>query len=36
MIRLTGSGNYTLSRICDGMTITNGLSNTGVETSLKA
>jgi len=36
MIRLSGSGNYTLSRIWDGMTITNGLSNTGVETSSKA
>ena len=34
MIRLSGSGNYTLSRIRDGMTITNTLSNTGVETSL--
>jgi len=36
MIRLSGSGNYTLSRISDGMTITNALSNTGVETSSKA
>jgi len=36
MIRLLGSGNYTLSRIWDGMTITNALSNTGVETSSKA
>jgi len=36
MIRLSGSGNYTLSRIWDGMTITNALSNTGVETSSKA
>jgi len=36
MIRLSGSGNCTLSRIWDGMTITNGLSNTGVETSSKA
>ena len=33
MIWLSGSGNYTLSRIWDGMTITNTLSNTGVETS---
>jgi len=32
MFRLSGSGNYTLSRIWDGMTITKGLSNTGVET----
>ena len=36
MIRLPGSGNYTLSRIWDGMTITNALSNTGVGTSSKA
>jgi len=36
MIRLSGSGNYTLSRIWDGMTITNGLSHTGVETSSQA
>jgi len=36
MIRHSGSGNYTLSRIWDGMTITNALSNTGVETSSKA
>jgi len=35
MIRLSGSGNYTLSGIWDGMTITNALSNTGVETSSK-
>jgi len=32
MIRLLGSWNYTLSRIWDGMTITNALSNTRVET----
>jgi len=36
MIRLSGSGNYILSRIWDGMTITKALSNTGVETSSKA
>jgi hypothetical protein len=36
MMRLSVSGNYTPSRIWDGMTITNGLSNTGVETSSKA
>jgi len=36
MVWLSGSGNYTLSRIWDGMTITNALSNTGVETSWKA
>ena len=36
VIRLSRSGNHTLSRIWDGMTITNGLSNTGVETSSKA
>jgi hypothetical protein len=36
MIRLLGSGNYTLLSISDGMTITNGLSNTGVKTSSKA
>jgi len=36
MIRLSGSGNYTLSRRCDGMTITNVQSNTGVETSSNA
>jgi len=36
MIWLSGSGNYTLSRIWNGMTITNALSNTGVETSSKA
>jgi len=36
MIRLSGSGNYTRSRIWDGMTMTNALSNTGVETSSKA
>jgi len=35
-IRLSGSGNYTLLRIWDGMTITNTLSNTVVETSSKA
>jgi len=35
MIRLSGSGNYTLLRIWDGMTITNALSSTGVETSSK-
>jgi len=33
IIRLSGSGNYTLLRIWDGMTITNALSNTGVEIS---
>jgi len=36
MIRLSWSGNYTLSRIWDGMSITNALSNTGVKTSSKA
>jgi len=36
IIRLSGSGNYTLSSIWDGMTITNAVSNTGVEISLKA
>jgi len=36
MIRLSGSGNCTLSRLWDGMTITNLLSNTGVDTSSKA
>jgi len=36
MIRLLGSGNYTLLRIWDGMTITNALSNSGVEISSKA
>jgi len=36
MIRLLGSGNDTLSRIWDGMTITNALSNTGPEKSSKA
>jgi len=36
MIRVSVSGNYTLSRIRDGMTINNGLSNTGVETSSTA
>jgi len=36
MIRLSGRGNYTLSRISDGMTITNSLSNAGVEASSKA
>jgi len=35
-IRLSGSGNYKISRISEGMTITNGLSNTGVVTSSKA
>ena len=35
MISISGSGNYTLLRIWDGMTITNALSNTGVETSSK-
>jgi len=33
MIWLSGSGNYTRSRIWNGMTITNVISNTGVETS---
>ena len=36
MIRISGSGNYTLSRIWDGITITNALSNPGVEMSSKA
>jgi len=36
MIRLSGSGNYTLSTIWDWMTITNALSNTWVMTSSKA
>jgi hypothetical protein len=36
MIRLSGCGHYTLLRIWDGMTITNALSNTGVETLSKA
>jgi len=36
MIWLSGSGNYTLSRIWNGMTITNALSNTGVEISSRA
>jgi len=36
MIRLSGSGNNTLSSLWDGITITNGLSNTGVDTSSKA
>jgi len=36
MVRLPGSGNYTLPRIWEGMTITNPISNTGVETSSKA
>jgi len=36
MIRLNGTGNYTHSRIWDGMTITNTLSNTAVERSSKA
>jgi len=35
MIRLSGSGNYPLLRIGDGMTITNTLSNSGVKTSSK-
>jgi len=35
IFRLSGSGNYTFLRICDGMTISNSLSNTGVETSSK-
>jgi hypothetical protein len=35
MVRLLESENYTLLKIQDGMTITNGLSNTGVETSSK-
>jgi len=35
MIRLSRSGNYTLSKIWNGMIITNALSNTGVETSSK-
>jgi len=33
ILRLSGSGNYTLWRRWDGMTITNTLSNTQVETS---
>jgi len=36
MISLSGSGNYTLSSLWDGMTITNALSNTAVKTSSKA
>jgi len=36
MIRLSGSGKYTLSRIWNGMTITNALSNSVVEKSFKA
>jgi len=36
MIRLSGSGKYTLWRIWDGMTITNAISYTGVETSSHA
>jgi len=36
MIRLSGSGNYTLWRIWNGMKIIKALSNTGVETSSKA
>jgi len=36
MIWLSRSGNYTLSRIWNGMTITNARSNTGVETSSQA
>jgi len=35
MIWLLGSGNYTFSRRWDGMTITNALTTTGVETSSK-
>jgi len=35
VIKLFGSGNYTLSRIWDGITITNPISTTEVETSLK-
>jgi len=35
VIRLSGSGNYTPSRIWEGMTIINGLSNARVETSSK-
>jgi len=33
LIRLGGSGNYTLWRIWDGITITNTVSSTGVKTS---
>jgi len=36
LIRLSGSGNYTLSRIWDRMTITNALSISVVDTSSKA
>jgi len=36
MIRLLGCGNHKLTRIWDGMTITNALSYPGVETSSKA
>jgi len=36
MIRNSGSGNYTPWRIWDGMTITNALSNPGVQTSSNA
>jgi hypothetical protein len=36
MITLLGSVNYTLRKICDGMTITKDLSNTRVKTSIKA
>jgi len=36
MVRLSGSGNNTPSRIWNGMIITNAQSNTGVETSSKA
>jgi len=36
MIRRSWSWNYTLSRTWDWMTITNALSNTGVESSSKA
>ena len=35
MIRLLGSWNFTLSRIWDGLTINNALSNTGVKISSK-
>jgi len=36
IIRISGSGNHTLWRLWDGMTITNTLSNTAVETSSRA
>jgi len=36
MIRVSGSGNYTLLTLCDGVPNTNALSNTGVETSSEA